>query len=161
MKIRKVSNNNRKKAFEIATYRKQYLLPYAKLDVRPSRHNPIQQVYIDGELDNEAFTYMLQSGDEGTVHIDQVLQYNRDPRYMRDQLLYKLTLAAQERVNSSSLSKRELIRRLGTSPAQFYRLLDQTNYKKSIDQLMALLSILECQVDLVVKKKRQRSRAAV
>jgi len=161
MKIRKVSNNNHKKAFEIATYRKHYLLPYAKLDVRPSRHNPIQQVYIDSELDNEAFTYVLQSGDEGTVHMDHVLEYNRDPRYMRDQLLYKLTLAAQERVNSSSLSKRELIRRLGTSPAQFYRLLDQTNYKKSIDQLMALLSILDCQVELVVKKKRRRLRAAV
>ena len=46
---------------------------------------------------------------------------------------------------------RELIRRLRTSPAQFYRLLDQTNYAKSMDQLMALLSILECEVDLVVK----------
>ena len=82
--------------------------------------------------------------------IDHVLQYNRDPRYMRDLLLYKLTLVAQEQVRSSSLSKREIIRRLGTSPAQFYRLLDQTEYKKSIDQLMALLSILDCDVDLVV-----------
>ncbi len=73
---------------------------------------------------------------------------------MRDLLLYKLTLAAQDRVAESSLSKRELIRRLGTSPAQFYRLLDQTNYTKSIDQLMALLHILDCDVDLVVKKNR-------
>ena len=73
---------------------------------------------------------------------------------MRDLLLYKLTLAAQERVKSSPLSKRELIRRLGTSPAQFYRLLDQTNYKKSMDQLMVLLHILDCEVDLVVRKKR-------
>jgi hypothetical protein len=76
---------------------------------------------------------------------------------MRDLLLYKLTLAAQDRVEESSLSKRELIRRLGTSPAQFYRLLDlldQTNYTKSIDQLMALLHILDCDVDLVAKKNR-------
>jgi hypothetical protein len=80
---------------------------------------------------------------------------------MRDLLLYKLTLAAQERVESSPLSKRELIRRLGTSPAQFYRLLDQTNYRKSIDQLLALLHILDCQVDLVVGKKRSRLREAV
>jgi hypothetical protein len=40
---------------------------------------------------------------------------------------------------------------LGTSPAQLYRLLDQTNYAKSIDQLLALLSILDCEVELVVK----------
>ena len=160
MKIKKVAQNNRKKAFEIATYSKGYLFPYAKLEVRPSRENPIKRVYVDKELDNEAFTYELESGDEGTVHIDHVLEYNRDPRYTRDLLLYKLTLAAQERVKSSSLSKRELIRRLGTSPAQFYRLLDQTNYKKSIDQLMALLHILDCEVDLVVKKKRSRLREA-
>lgn len=154
MKIKKVSQNNRRKVFELATYSKSYLFPYAKLEIPPSRENPIARVYIDKELDNEAFTYELKSGDEGTVHIDHVLEYNRDPRYMRDLLLYKLTLATQDRVKNSSLSKRELIRRLGTSPAQFYRLLDQTNYKKSIDQLMALLHILDCEVDVVIKKKR-------
>ncbi len=156
MKIKKVMQNNRKKAFEITTYSKGFLFPYAKLEVSPSRENPVKRVYVDKELDNEAFTYELESGDEGTVHIDHVLEYNRDPRHMRDLLLYKLTLAAQEHVKSSSLSKRELIRRLGTSPAQFYRLLDQTNYKKSIDQLMALLNILDCGVDLVVKMKHLR-----
>lgn len=151
MKIKRVSANNRKKAFEVTTHSKKYVFPYAKLESPPSRENRIASVYVDRELDNEAFTYELESGDEGTVHIDHVLEYNRDPRYMRDLLVYRLTLVAQERVKDSSLSKRELIRRLGTSPAQFYRLLDQTDYRKSIDQLMVLLHILDCEVDLVVK----------
>lgn len=153
MKIKKVLPNNRKKAFEVLTHSKSYLFPYAKLEVPPSRENPISGVYVDKELGNEAFTYELKSGDEGTVHIDHVLEYNRDPRYMRDLLLYRLTLVAQDRVKSSSLSKRELIRKLGTSPAQFYRLLDQTNYRKTIDQLLTLLHVLDCEVDLVVKEK--------
>jgi hypothetical protein len=161
MKIRKVTFNNRKKAFEVDTYRKSYLFPYAKLEVTPSRENPIQNVYIDRELANEAFTYELESGDEGTVHIDHVLEYNRDPGYLRDQLLYKLTLAAQDGVSHSSLSKRELIRRLGTSPAQFYRLLDQTNYKKSLDKLLALLHVLDCEVDLIINNKPRQTRKAV
>ena len=55
---------------------------------------------------------------------------------MCDQLLYKLTIEAQKRVTASKLSKRELIRRLGTSASQFYRILDQTNYRKSIGQLL-------------------------
>lgn len=156
MKIKKVLANNRKKAFEVFTSSKSYLFPYAKLEVSPSRENPIAEVYVDKELTNEAFTYELESGDEGTVHIDHVLEYNGDPRYMRDLLLYKLTLEVQKRVADSPLSKRELIRRLGTSAAQFYRLLDQTNYKKSIDQLTALLHILDCEVDLVVKEKDLR-----
>lgn len=54
---------------------------------------------------------------------------------------------------ASPLSRRELIRRLGTSPAQFYRLLDQTNYRKSVDQLVSLLQILDCDVRLVVRRK--------
>ena len=48
---------------------------------------------------------------------------------------------------------REIVRRLGTSAAQLYRLLDQTNYRKSVDQLLALLQVLNCDVDLVVRTK--------
>ena len=49
------------------------------------------------------------------------------------------------------LSTREIIRRLGTSPAQYYRLLDQTNYRKSVRQLLALLHIVNCKVEFVVE----------
>jgi hypothetical protein len=158
MKIRSVHYDNRRKAFRVVVSRRTYWFPYAKADPRPSSKDSVLSVYVDEELGNEAFTYELASGQEGTVHIDQVLDYNRDPRYLRDFLVYQLTLAARERVESSPLSKRELIRRLGTSPAQLYRLLDPTNYAKSIDQLTALLGVLDCEVELVVKGP---SRAAV
>ena len=82
-----------------------------------------------------------------------MLEYNKDPDHLRDQLLYSLTLEAQKRVAASPLSRREIIRRLGTSATQFYRLLDQTNYRKSVDQLVSLLQILDCDVQLVVRSK--------
>jgi hypothetical protein len=153
VKIRKVRKNNRRKAFEISTRSKTYFYPYAKLDVRPSPTDMVKEVLVDPELGNEGFTYVLDSGLEGTVHIDHVLDYNQDPAYRRDLLLYKLTVEVQKRVAESSLAKREIIRRLGTSASQFYRLLDQTNYKKSIGQLLAILDILECDVDLVVRER--------
>jgi hypothetical protein len=155
MKIRSVHYDNRRKAFRVVASRGTYWFPYAKARPRPSSEDPVASVYVDEELGNEAFTYELASGQEGTVHIDQVLDYNRDPRYLRDLLVYKLTLAARERVESSPLSKRELIRRLGTSAAQLYRLLDPTNYAKSIDQLTALLGVLDCEVELVVNSPSQ------
>ena len=96
----------------------------------------------------------MRSSNEGTVHIEQVLDYNRDPGYLRDLLLYKLTLEAQKRIAASSLSKREITRRLGTSAAQFYRLVDQTNYRKSVDQLLSLLQVLDCDVDFVAEVRR-------
>ena len=157
MKIKRVKPNNRKKAFEVTTYNQTYLFPYAKLELQPSTTDKIADVYVDAELGKEAFTYVLASGNEGTVHIDHVLEYNRDPAYLRDLLLYKLTLEAQNRVEASPLSKRELIRRLGTSATQFYRLLDQTNYKKSLDQLLSLLHVLDCDVELIVKEKEPKS----
>jgi hypothetical protein len=108
---------------------------------------------VEKELGREAFTYVLASGVEGTVHLDHVLEYNEDPGHLRDLLLYRLTLEAQEKVKASPLSKREIIRRLGTSPTQFYRILDQRNYRKSVDQLLYLLHVLDCEVDLVVKDR--------
>jgi hypothetical protein len=159
MRIKHVRCDNRRKAFQVATSRHTYWFPYAKLSCPPSPENPITRVDVDEELGREAFTYELASGDEGTVHVEQVLDYNRDPRYMRDLLLYKLTLIARQRVDSSPLSKRELIRRLGTSPAQFYRLLDPTNYAKSVDQLLALLSVLDCEVEFIVGKRAPATAA--
>jgi predicted XRE-type DNA-binding protein len=153
MKIRSVTSNNRKKTFEVKTYSKILSFPFAKAEPRPTPKDPVIQVAVDKELGREAFVYTLESGKEGTIHIEQVLEYNQDPAYLRDLLLYKLTIEAQERVETSALSKREIVRRLGTSATQLYRLLDQTNYRKSIDQILNLLHVLDCEVDLVVRAK--------
>jgi hypothetical protein len=126
------------------------VLPWTR---SPISDDPVTRVYVDRELGGEGFTYELQSGKTGTVLIEQVLEYNRDPNYLRDLMLYKLTIEAQSRIADSPLSKREIIRRLGTSATQLYRLLDQTNYKKSLDQLVSLLQLFECDVDLVVRAK--------
>jgi len=153
VKIRSVARNNHKRAFEVRTWSKTFVFPYARADPQPSRTDRIAELFVDEEMAREGFTFALESGKEGSVHIDHVLEYNRDPSYMRDLLLYKLTVEAQKRIASSSLSKRELIRRLGTSATQFYRLLDQTNYRKSVDQMLSLLQLLDCEVQLVVRSK--------
>jgi len=161
VKVRSVKCNNRKKAFEIRTARRTLHFPYSKSDPQPSTGDPIRQAFVDKELGGEGFTYVLESGREGTVHIDQVLEYNQDPAYLRDALLYRLTVEAENRLKRSALSRREIIRRLGTSAAQFYRLLDATNYRKSVDQMVALLHVLDCEIDLVVRTKGpSRGRAA-
>jgi hypothetical protein len=153
VKIRTVKHNNRKKVFEIRTSTKALVLPFSQADPKPTVNDAIRESFVDEEAGREAFTYVLDSGRTGTVHVEQVLEYNQDPRYLRDLLLYRLTIEARRRANASPLSKRELMRRLGTSATQLYRLLDQTNYRKSIDQVLALLQVLNCEVDLVVRSK--------
>jgi hypothetical protein len=160
MKIRSVTHNNRKKAFGVQISGKCLSFPYCKVDPRPSAANPIVRVFVDRELGHEGFTYILKSGDQGTVHAERVLEYNKDPSYLRDALLYRLTIAAQKRLESASVSKREIIRRLGTSASQLYRILDQKNYRKSVDQLLLLLHVLDCDVVLVVRVKGASGKKA-
>ena len=155
MKIQTVACNNHRKAFQVKTAAGTLELPYSKVDPPPSGADPIAKVFVDPELGKEGFTYVLRSGKEGSVHLDQVLEYNQDPAYLRDALLYRLTVEARKRAERSGLSKREIIRRLGTSATQLYRLLDQTNYRKSVDQMLSLLQVLGCDVQMVVRDKRK------
>lgn len=160
MKIQSVLCNNHKKAFQVKSSKGVLWLPYSKVKVRPSSNDPVARVFVDKELGREGFTYVLASGKEGTVHSEQVLEYNQDPSFLRDALLYKLTIEAQKRIKTSPLSKREIVRRLRTSATQLYRLLDQTNYRKSVDQLLSLLHVLDCDIDLLVKSRSSPGKAA-
>lgn len=154
MKIRHVKVNNRKGQLELAVRSgKVYPVPYAKLRPRPTAKNRIREAYVDKELASEAATYVLESGDEGAVHIEHALEYNQDPTYLAELLIHKLTAEARRRADRSGLSRRELARRLATSVPQLYRLLDPTNTRKSVNQLVGLLHILDCEVDIVIRPR--------
>ena len=118
----------------------------------------------DPELGNEGFTYALASGGEGSIHIDSVREVNHDPKYIAELLLYRLSVEAQHRMNSSGKTARVVAQALNTSPAQLYRLMDPTNYAKSFRQLISLLNYLGVNVDFQVSeaedvKSRPRRRA--
>jgi len=154
MKIRSVISNNRRKEFTVVTHSGvTYTFPYSKADPAPTADDRLAEVYVDKELGNEAFTYIFGSGEEGSVHIEHVLEYNKDPKYLAELLVYKLTLEAQEGIAGSGLSMRQIAKRLKTSVPQLYRLLDSANTRKSMSQLITLLHVLNCDVEVIVKKK--------
>src|SRR5215467_11879786 len=98
MKIRRVKCNNRKRAFQIEAANRRFDFPYSKVAPKPTAADPIVSASVDPELGREAFTYVLRSGREGFVHIEQILDYNEDPTYIRDTMLYKLTIEAQKHI---------------------------------------------------------------
>lgn len=161
MKITKVDRNNREKTFSVTTSKSVFSYPFAILDPPPTKNNPLVNVWIDEDFGGEAFSYTLADSKSGTVHIDHVLEYNRDPNYMTELLLYKLTIEAKKHVDSTPLSKREIIRRLGTSPSQYYRLLDQTNVTKSINKMLNLLQVLGCEIDVVFRDGDSKSESTL
>lgn len=154
MKIRAVVINNRKGQLELLVRAgKSYPFPYAKLSPRPSSKDRIREAVVDKELGGEAVAYVLESGAEGTIHIDSALEYNQDPSCLAELLNHKLTVEARRRLESSGLSRREVARRLNTSVPQLYRLLDPSYSRKSLNQLVALLHVLDCEVDVVIKPR--------
>jgi len=154
MKIRSVTANNRKGMLEVTTFGgRSYGFPYARLDPVPTSADPIADVEPDKELGREAATFTLRSGREGSVHMDTILEFNHDPKALADAVVYKLTLEAERHARNALLSKREIAKRLGTSPAQVYRLLDPTYHAKTIHQLVALLDVLGLKVDFTVEPR--------
>ena len=155
MKVRRVAINNRKAQLELSTSAGETLpFPFSKLTPRPTKRNRIREAFVDPELGREGITYVLESGAEGSVHIDHALEYNEDPRYLSEILMHRMTVEAGKRIRTSGLSRREIARRLGTSVPQLYRLLDPANSSKSINQLISLLHVLGCAVDLKVRRRR-------
>jgi hypothetical protein len=154
VKIRHVTVDDRRAQLVLTVGAKPSLpIPFAKLAPRPTSDDRIREAYVDEELGREAVTYVLQSGAEGTVHVDHVLEYNRDPGYLAELTIYKLTFEVLRRVDRSGLTRRQLARRLGTSVARLHRLLDPTDMKKELAQLIALLHGLGCEVEFVVSPR--------
>jgi hypothetical protein len=153
MKILNVVPNNRKHTFEVRTRRQTLSFPYARVVPTPSPNDRLSNVFVDPDLGNERFTYTLESGAEGSVHIDEVLEYSGDPSYMAELMLYRLSQDAKARFESSGISVRQMSEKLGTSPTQMYRLLDPTNYSKSLRQLISLLYMLDCEVEVEVRER--------
>jgi predicted XRE-type DNA-binding protein len=152
MKVKKVVPNNRKKAFEVFSGKRAFEYPYSRLELKPTEADPIESVFPDPEIGLDGFTYRLVSGKEDTILLDQVLEYEKDPDYLRKMLIFKLTMEAKRRLDRLGISKREVIRRMGVAPTQFYRLMDSNNEQKTIDQMVRLLAALDCTVDIVFKE---------
>lgn len=152
MKIKSVAANNKKREFLITNRAgRELCFPYHKAVLPITRDDHVRIVYVDKELAREAFTYLLDSGVEGSIHIEQVLDFNKDPTYLADLLTYKLTTECIKRVDEAQISRRQLARRLNTSVPQLYRLLDPANTSKSMKQLISLLTVLDCEVNMVIK----------
>ena len=151
MKISAAHGNARKKCFIVSIKGKEYEFPYAYLKHKPSAKNPLITVTPDREVNSEALTYQLKNGSSDTILADQILSFNRDPEVIRKQLLYNLSCQAQELIKNRKLSKRSVARLLGVQPAQLYRILDQSFYGKTIDQMIRLFVSLGEKVEIHVK----------
>lgn len=151
VRVKRVVANLRTRAFEVSlTHKLEYEFPFARCDPPPAPRDSIVELFVDPELARMGFTYRLESGVEGCVLADQVLDYNSDPRYLTELVLYRLTAEALARLETQGMTKRQLARTMQTSPAQICRLLDTTYYRKSIEQMTRVLFHLGAELKVEV-----------
>ncbi|HET9300243.1 MAG TPA: hypothetical protein VFO11_09870 [Candidatus Polarisedimenticolaceae bacterium] len=153
LNIRHVRPNERKRIFEIEIEDRTLAFPYVRADPRPTRKDRVWSVTVHTNIAHRGFSYVLASGRRGMVQLDRVFEYNEDPSFLKDLLLYRLTLEAKRRMAASDLSSADILRRLKTSPTQLSRILDASNYRTSLDQVVSLLQALDCEIDVVVRDK--------
>ena len=114
MKIDSVQFNNHKSEFVVTFGTRVLPFPYAKLRLIPTANDPIAEVFVDEELGCEAFTYYLKSGKDDSLHLDAVLEVNRDPEFFSDLIIYKLTIEVLAAIKQSGLGKRQIARQMGS-----------------------------------------------
>ncbi|HKJ91137.1 MAG TPA: hypothetical protein VJ960_08405 [Oceanipulchritudo sp.] len=148
--------NNRRKVFSLDTDRGKMEFPYACADPQPVRGNYVREAFADPELGNEAFTYRLESGEEGAIHGDSVLEQNQDPDHLSELMLYHMNLALRKTVAESSLSKREIIRKSKISAPQLYHLLNPANSQKSASQIFRVFYVLDRDLEFNIRERRPR-----
>lgn len=93
--------------------------------------------------------------------MDHALESNEDPRHLSELRLHRMTIEARKSILEAGLSRREIARRLGTSVPQLYRLLDPASSTKSINQMISLLHVLGCAVELKIRRGRKTAQPGV
>lgn len=145
----------RSKGFIVHMGKRRLFYPFAMLDPRPTLKDPFIRGYADGTFGNEVVHYVLQSGKQGRISAEDVLHYYREVSELRGKVLYTLSIEAWERIQQSPLSRRQILKRLRTSASQLDRLLDETNFYKSINGVLDLLEVLGCDVDITVRSRKE------
>jgi hypothetical protein len=151
--IERVTPNYRKRAFEVEVASGILILPFAKVDPTPSAQDRVWRLDVRNPGYDASFAYELWSGKKGSVQLDAIFDDQEDPALLRRILHDRLMEHVQARLRRSPLSKREICRRLRTSPAQLYRTLHRRKGRKSVDPLLDLLAVLGCEVEVRVRER--------
>lgn len=148
-KFKLVRFNNKKKVFHLTyTSGLEIECPYSALSIDKN----IIDAGPDKEVGNHCFYFVLEDGEKDYITFDQPLYIIRHPDYVREEVLYNLTLELQKIIALKKIPKRELARRLNTSVTQVNRLLDQTNYKKDLSRLIEIATIIGYEFNWTLKK---------
>lgn len=148
-KFKTVEFNNKKRVFHLQyTSGLQLECPFSAIGL----NQKVVEAGPDLEAGGHSFFYVLEDGSKDYVPYDQPLHITQHPEYVKEQALYEMTKLINQFIRKEKISKRELARRLHTSPSQLERLLDPTNHKKELSRLIEIAALLNYEFRWEFKK---------
>ena len=155
--FKEISPNYRKRVLEITLREgrkaKKYNLPFTAFgNHKIHSKNRFASIEIDGELGNQAASFVLEDGTKGDFPADFVL-YHCDPTYDWSPI-NQLKRSLRDSIGTSKLSVRVIADALSTSPSQVVRLLQENKASKQLLQLFKLADLAGYRIEISLRKKK-------
>ncbi len=158
MKIGSVRAVPQARYFEVETPRGHLRVPYSRVVPRPTGKDRVARVLVENQPGLEGFHFFLSKGRVGWVSIDSVLKEHLDPAHTADLLASQLAAEARKRLAKVPLFHADVCRQLAVSAEQLNSLVEPGKGHRSLRQLLFLVSVLGCQVELRLSNSARRAR---
>lgn len=149
VKIRNGEFNNRKKVLTVHYVNdKTAEVHYAQLGIKKN----LEAVWVDKETKGHSLGLRFEDGTEDYMPYDQPLALSKDPEYLLQAHIERLTAVIKATIRERKISKRFLAERLGTSDNQIQRLLNPAILNKNLEQLYKVATIVGLEFEWHIKK---------
>ncbi|MEK7396938.1 MAG: hypothetical protein AAB116_08385 [Candidatus Poribacteria bacterium] len=149
VKIRSGEFNNRKKVLTVYYMNgKAIEVHYSQLGIKKN----LGAVWVDKETRGHSLGLRFDDGKEDYMPYDQPLALTKDPEYLLQTHVERLTAVIKATIKERRISKRFLADQLGTSDNQIQRLLNPTILNKNLEQLYKVATIIGLEFEWHIKK---------
>ncbi len=152
MKAKKIKSaifNNHKKVLEVIyASGKSVRVHYRQLGIIKN----ISDVWVDKETSGLSLGIRFEDQTENYMPYDQPLALVRDPEYLLQNQIEKVTARIRNAIVEKGISKRFLAEQLKTSDNQIQRLLDPRILNKNLEQLYKIATLLGLEFEWRIKE---------
>jgi hypothetical protein len=148
LKFKSATFSNKKKQIEIVyTNGKHASIHFGSVGIKKL----IKEVKVDWETNGKSLKITFEDDSIDYLPYDQPLVIVRDPEYLLQIHIERITAKIKEAIAKKKISKRFIAERLGTSDNQVQRLLNPDILNKNFSQLYKIADLVGLEFEVSVK----------
>jgi hypothetical protein len=148
LKFKSATFSNKKKQIDIVyTNGKQAAIHFGSVGIKKL----IKDIKVDWETSGKSLKIIFEDESIDYLPYDQPLVIVRDPEYLLQVHIERITAKIKEAIARKKISKRYIAERLKTSDNQIQRLLNPDILNKNLSQLYKIADLVGLEFEVVVK----------